>query len=71
MRVQLRNARIASGKTQKEIAALCGISEVHYRKIEAGDREGKARIWDQLQELFGIEQRQLRECQNQNQLTEL
>ena len=61
MRQTLQQARKEAGKTQKEIAHIIGISERFYQHIEAGTREGKARIWDALEDLFKIPQRQLRE----------
>ena len=61
MRQTLQQARKAASKTQKEIARIVGISEIHYRNIEAGTREGKGRIWDTLEAIFRIPQRQLRE----------
>ena len=64
MREKLCNARKSLGKTQREIALMLEISEVYYRKIEAGTREGKARLWDKLQELFGLDQRELRKNTN-------
>ena len=61
MRQTLQQARKAASKTQKEISAILGISERYYQDIERGIREGKARIWDALEDLFKIPQRQLRE----------
>lgn len=61
MRRNLKQARNALGKTQKEIATAIGISTRYYQDLEAGDREGKTRIWDALEDLFNVPQRQLRE----------
>ena len=61
MRQLLKNARMGSGMTQRETATAAGISERYYQHIEAGTREGKARVWDKLETLFGLHQRQLRE----------
>lgn len=60
MRTNLQNARKSMGKTQKEIATTINISTRYYQDLEAGDREGKAHIWDALEDLFSIPQRQLR-----------
>jgi DNA-binding XRE family transcriptional regulator len=60
MRLTLKQARIDADKTQKEIAKEIGISERYYQHIESGTREGKGRIWDRLQDLFGIDQKDLR-----------
>lgn len=65
MRQLLKNARMGSGMTQRETATAIGVSERTYQRIEAGTREGKARVWDKLETLFGLPQRQLREdCGN-------
>ena len=65
MRKILQGARKAAGMTQKQTAQTVGVSERYYQHIEAGTREGKARVWDRLEERFGLPQRQLREdCGN-------
>jgi DNA-binding XRE family transcriptional regulator len=65
MRQLLKNARMGSGMTQRETATAIGVSERTYQRIEAGTREGKARVWDKLETLFGLPQRQLRgDCGN-------
>ena len=58
----MKNARKAAGLTQKQVAERLGISERYYRFIEAGSRGGDFEIWDDLEDLFGIHQRILREC---------
>lgn len=62
VRTNLCNARKAKGMTQREMSKVLGISEVYYRKIEAGDREGRGKLWDNLEALFDyeIQQRELR-----------
>ena len=60
MRQLLRASRAKAGKTQKEIALSIGISERYYQHLEAGTREGKGAIWDQLENLFDLPQRDLR-----------
>jgi transcriptional regulator with XRE-family HTH domain len=67
MRQTLKNARNSTGKTQKEIATVIGISLRMYQDIEAGRREGKGYIWDRLQDLFGIDQRELRKVTETNE----
>lgn len=61
MRENLRNARKAKGLTQQQVADLLGIGLVYYQKIEQGSRTGDVRLWDCLEDLFGIHQRKLRE----------
>lgn len=60
MRKNLYSARKLAGKTQKEISKRLGISEVYYRKIEAGDRTGSVHIWDGLEKLLKTPQQILR-----------
>lgn len=61
MRKRLKEARQRAGMTQKEVAERLGISGRYYCFIEAGKRGGDLKIWDSLEDLFGIHQRILRE----------
>ena len=61
MRKNLKEARQKAGMTQKEVAAYLRISEIGYRQIESGKRIGSIKIWDTLEDLFHINQRNLRE----------
>ena len=47
--------------TQKEVAEYLGISERYYKAIEYGERLGSIEIWDNLESLFNIHQKILRE----------
>ena len=47
--------------TQQAVADKLGISLRYYQNIEAGSRTGDFTIWDELEELFSIHQRILRE----------
>lgn len=69
MRQILKRAREQAGATQKEIADKLGVSERYYRHIESGTREGKGWLWDELEALFQIPQRQLREDDAQDNYT--
>ena len=60
VRTILYNARKSKDMTQREVSEVLGISEIYYRKIEAGDRDGRNELWDNLEALFGIPQRELR-----------
>lgn len=60
MRKILKDARIKAGMTQQAMADELGISLVYYQKIEAGDRTGDFEIWDNLEDITGIHQRELR-----------
>ena len=46
--------------TQQEVADKLGISLVYYQKIEQGSRTGDFEIWDSLEDLFNVHQRNLR-----------
>ena len=69
MRQILKRAREQAGTTQKEIADKLGVSERYYQHIESGSREGKGWLWDELEALFQIPQRQLREDDAQDDYT--
>lgn len=60
-RATLRDARAKSGMTQQQVADALGISLRYYCHIEAGTRTGDFEIWDQLEDMFGVHQRELRE----------
>ena len=60
MRPNLKAVRAKNDMTQKQAATILGISERYYQDIEAGVREGKAALWDKLEDLFRVPQRELR-----------
>lgn len=64
MRETLKKARQEKGLTQQNVADYLGISLRYYQNIEAGDRTGDFEIWDNLEDLFNIHQRKLREISN-------
>lgn len=61
MRENLKKARQEAGLTQQKIADKLGISLRYYQNIEAGDRTGDFQIWDTLEDIMGVHQRNLRE----------
>ncbi len=61
MRKNLKEARQKAGMTQKQVAEYLGISDKAYQKIEYGTLLGKIKHWDRLEDLFGINQRVLRQ----------
>ena len=61
MRENLRNARKAAGMTQQELADKLRISLTHYQNIEYGKALGSIKLWDDLEDITGINQRVLRE----------
>ena len=52
LRQHLATARKEKGYTQKEIAAKLGVSERHYRMIEAGTSNGTIPLWQLLVKLL-------------------
>lgn len=64
IRNNLKSARLYKNLTQKEMAKILGISTNHYQAIELGSQQGSIAIWDKLEDLFNIPQRQLRELNN-------
>lgn len=61
MRKNLKEARQKAGMTQQEMADWLGISARAYQDIENGKYEGRIKHWDNMEDLFGIHQRVLRE----------
>ena len=60
MRKNLKEARQRAGMTQRQVAEYLGISERRYQDIEYGKTLGSINHWDALEDLFQIQQRQLR-----------
>ena len=60
MRKNLKEARQKAGMTQQQMADHLDISERYYKQIEAGQRTGDFRLWDAVEDLFGVHQRTLR-----------
>lgn len=63
MRANLKKARQELGKTQQAMADELDIGLRHYQRIESGAVLGSIEIWDVLEDLTQIHQRQLREIQ--------
>lgn len=61
MRKNLKEARKKLNLTQENVAGILGIGLRHYKKIEHGDTLGSISIWDNLEDLLGVNQRKLRE----------
>ncbi len=60
MREKLREAREAAGMTQEATAARLGVTLRHYQRLEYGESTGRAPLWDALEDLFKVSQRELR-----------
>ncbi|WP_417176925.1 helix-turn-helix domain-containing protein [Adlercreutzia equolifaciens] len=58
----LKGARSAAGMTQQQVADHLGVSLRYYQMIEKGSSTGNFAIWDDLEDLMGIHQRELRAC---------
>ena len=60
VRDNLRSARLAAHMTQQQVADRLGISLRYYCHIEAGTRNGDFQLWDELEDVFSVHQRELR-----------
>lgn len=61
MRKNLKEARMAAGMTQQQMADRLNISLRYYQKIEAGTHTGDFTIWDTLEDILCVHQRILRQ----------
>lgn len=59
-RESLKAARRALGMTQQQVAESIGVSLRYYQDIESGGKCGSFRVWDALEDLLGVHQRDLR-----------
>lgn len=59
--INLRNERITRGWSLEYVARKIGVTKTAIHDIETGKRQGSIRVWDALEDLFGINQRILRE----------
>ena len=64
MRENLRRARKSAGLTQQAMADKLGIGLRHYKKIESGESLGSIPLWDEAEDLLGVNQRVLIEANN-------
>lgn len=60
-RETLKKARKEKAMTQREVAEYLRVGERHYKKIESGETLGSIALWDELEDLFNVHQRKLRE----------
>ncbi len=60
MRINLKKIRQERGLTQADVARYLGMKTTSYQRIEAGTRKGDIELWDALEDLFKVPQRQLR-----------
>ena len=70
MRENLRKARKEKNMTQQNVADYLEISLRYYQNIETGNRTGDFSIWDNLEDLFNIHQRKLREISENHHVQE-
>ena len=61
MRENLKKARKEAGLTQQQMADELGIGLRHYKKIESGETLGSISLWDEMEDMFKVNQRVLRE----------
>ena len=65
-RENLKKARKEKGMTQQDMADYLGTSLRNYQSLEEGVRHGNFKFWDDLEDLFGMHQRKLREIQEKH-----
>ena len=61
MRANLKKARREAGMTQQQVADKLEIGLRHYKKMESGETLGSIELWDELEDMFNVHQRVLRE----------
>lgn len=61
MRPKLKQARLDKGMTQQQVADYLGVCLRHYQRMESGATVGFVELWDDLEDLFSIHQRDLRQ----------
>ena len=60
MRLNLINAREAKGLTQAQLGKMVGLKKPSICGIERGYIESRPTIWDKLEAVLGVDQRELR-----------
>lgn len=70
MRKNLKIARQNKGLSQRELAMFLGIHVRAYKYLESGHTKGKIETWDKLEDLFGVNQRILRENRKEGEKNE-
>lgn len=63
-RLVLLQARLSCKLTQEQLAQKLGISKQQYSRIENGLQNGSIEMWDILEDIFHIPQRELRDKEN-------
>ncbi len=53
MRKNLIDARKKADLTQIEVAKLIGITDRHYKSLEAGTSKGSIDVWEKIKQLLG------------------
>lgn len=69
-RKKLKEARKGKNMTQQALSERLGISVRYYQQLEDGSRTGDFKIWDALEDLLGIHQRELRRMTETHPCTE-
>lgn len=57
----LNKTRKEMGISATQMANILGITRRYYLKIESGDRMGTPTLWDAIEDVIGINQRELRQ----------
>lgn len=57
----LNKTRKEKGISATQMANMLGVTRRYYLKIESGDRMGTPILWDAIEDVIGINQRELRQ----------
>ena len=60
-REKVKKARKDAGMTQQQMADRLGLNLRHYQMIEYNEISGPYEVWDALEDILGVHQRELRE----------
>ena len=66
MRKRLRSERIRMRLSQAEMAEYLGITQPAYSMVESGTRAGRKDLWEDLERLFRVDQKVLKENSEDN-----
>ncbi|WP_104019090.1 helix-turn-helix domain-containing protein [Roseovarius nitratireducens] len=54
MRLRIKEARVAAGMKQREVAKILGISQPYFAQIERGERRLNTELQQQLADVLGV-----------------
>ena len=62
METRLKRTRLARGLTQQKLGEQVDLSRCYVSALERGTRKGPAAVWDRLEMALGVDQRLLRQA---------